>query len=387
MARAPGVLMTGARAPITLDLARRFHAAGWRVHVADSLPAHSTGSSRAVTQRHRLAPPRQALAAFAHDLSRIAREHAIDLLLPTCEEALYVAHVRPQLPAQLSVACSEFALMRQLHSKWEFLQLARDCGVGVPDSARVQILDEARDLCGHAPVVLKPEFSRFGTFVRVLPGGITATTPPLAGHGPWVAQQLVRGSEYCSYVVAMRGRLLAHAVYAPRYRLRRSASYYFDPVTRPALQAFAATLVGKLGYTGQIAFDWIIDDAGTPWVLECNPRGTSGVHLFAPHDPLPAALAGQREGVLTPGHGRAAMLGALMWLEALPRALLQGALPAWRVDMARADDVLAVPGDRAPLPMVVADLAAIAGTALRQRTSLRAAATADCEWDGDPLAP
>jgi predicted ATP-grasp superfamily ATP-dependent carboligase len=380
----PGVLLTGARAPVALDLARRFHAAGWRVHAADSLAAHSTGASRAVSQRHRIAAAHDT-AAFARDLARIAREHALELLVPTCEEAFHVAHVRPRLPAQLTVAVAELALLRQLHSKWEFLQLARGCGVGVPDSARVRTLAQARDWADGRAVVLKPEFSRFGTEVRLLPQGIDAATPELEGEQHWVVQQLLHGAEYCSYAVAARGRLLAHVAYAPRHRLRRSSSYYFDPVRLPALQAFAAALAAKTGYSGQLAFDWVVDGAGTPWVLECNPRGTSGVHLFAPHDPLPAALAGSGDGVIAPGHARAAMLAPLMWLDALPRALARGDLAGWRADLARADDVLAAPGDRAPLAWTGVDLAGFARIALRDRSSLRAASTADCAWDGAPL--
>ena len=40
------VLLTGARAPIALDLARQFAAAGWQVHTADSQPAHATSARR-----------------------------------------------------------------------------------------------------------------------------------------------------------------------------------------------------------------------------------------------------------------------------------------------------------------------------------------------------
>lgn len=387
MASRPGVLLTGARAPVALDLARRFHADGWRVHVADSLPAHSTGGSRAVAGRHRVASPRAAPAGFIADLVRIARAQAIDLLVPTCEEVFYIAHGRAGLPGALQVATSSFDTLRALHSKWAFLGLAQGLGAGVPASARVRTLEQARAWAGGRPVVLKPEFSRFGTEVQLLPQGIGDAQAPLDGQRDWVVQALLAGRECCSYAVAANGRLLAHAAYAPKHRLARSSSYYFAPVQEPAITAFTAALVARLGYTGQIAFDWIIDQAGTPWVLECNPRATSGAHLFAPGDRLPAALAGQDMPCFGPGHDRAAMLAALMWADALPRALARGRLAAWRADMAGADDVLMVPGDRRPGPATLQDLAAFAVGAVRGRCSLRAAATADCEWDGQALAP
>ena len=40
------LLLTGARAPVALDLARQFASAGWQVHTADSQPAHATATSR-----------------------------------------------------------------------------------------------------------------------------------------------------------------------------------------------------------------------------------------------------------------------------------------------------------------------------------------------------
>src|SRR6185503_21236723 len=107
------------------------------------------------------------------------------------------------------------------------------------------------------PLVLKPEFSRFGVHVRLYPQGVPAQAPPLAAHGPWVAQRFVAGTELCSYSVADRGRLLAHVAYAPRHRLGTSASYYFDPAESGAIRAVVERLVAQLDYTGQIAFDWI----------------------------------------------------------------------------------------------------------------------------------
>jgi hypothetical protein len=42
-----------------------------------------------------------------------------------------------------------------------------------------------------------------------------------------------------------------------------------------------ATLIAGLGgYHGFLAFDFIIDQDGTPWAIECNPRLTSGIHFL-----------------------------------------------------------------------------------------------------------
>jgi len=74
------------------------------------------------------------------------------------------------------------------------------------------------------------------------------------------------------------------------------------------------------------------------------------------------------------------MLGA-----GLAQALAQGRARAWLRDWRRADDVLSVPGDRAPPLGGLVDLGAYALSALRRGGSLREAATRDIEWDGEEL--
>lgn len=381
----PSVLILGGRAPAALDHARRFARRGWTVHVADSIPCRLSGWSRAVAGTVPLAPPRQAPAQFAADLSRAIAAHRIDLVLPTCEEVFHLSRHRSALPSQVRVLADDFDKLARLHSKWHFLGLAQGCGANVPESARVRSVQEAREWAAGAPLVLKPEFSRFGVHVRIHPEGLPADAPALAPMGHWVAQRFQAGRELCSYAVADRGRLLANAVYRPSYRLRGSSSYYFDAAPMAAIDGFVADFVRRLDFTGQIAFDWIIGDDGRATVIECNPRATSGLHLFAPGDDLPGALAGDGGEVLRPGPDRAAMIAPIMLSVGLASAVARGALPAWWRDWRRADDVVTAPGDAGPLPGALADLGSYARLARRQGCSLREAATRDIEWDGEPL--
>jgi hypothetical protein len=48
--------------------------------------------------------------------------------------------------------------------------------------------------------------------------------------------------------------------------------------------------VDATGWTGFVSFDFIVDDVGVPWALECNPRLTSGVHFFETDDIARAVL-------------------------------------------------------------------------------------------------
>ena len=377
-------LILGGRAPVALDHARRFASLGWRVHVADSVPCRLSGWSCAVAATVQLPPPRDEPQAFARSLARALAELRVDLLLPTCEEVFYVARHRERLPAATMVATDGFDKLRALHSKVEFLELARGCGVHVPDSAAVASVGEARDWARGRPLVLKPEFSRFGVHVRLHPSGLPNDAPELASLGRWVAQEYCAGEELCSYSVAFRGRVTAHVAYRPLYRMARSSSYYFDPVAEPAIRAFVEAFVAKTSYTGQISFDWIRRADGSFAVLECNPRAISGVHLFALDDDLPSALTGERP-LVESRPPQAAMLGGAMLTAGLAGALRAGRVDAWRRDYARARDVLAVAGDVRPLAGGVCDLGSHVLRALRRRCSVREAMTRDIEWDGEAL--
>jgi hypothetical protein len=381
------VLILGARAPVALDHARRFHRQGAQVFVADSLSCRLSSSSRSVRAAFALPPPRQAPREFAATLARIIQTHRIDLLLPTCEEVFYVSAARPELPRQCQVFAADFEQLRALHSKLRFQKLAVDCGARLPPSACVTSLAAARDWAAGRPLVLKPEYSRFGVHVRMYPQGMPSEAPTLPSLGDWVAQEYCAGRELCSYSIVHQGELRAHVAYEPRYRLARSSSYYFDPVDEPRIREFVTRFVHKIGFTGQISFDWIIDAANRLNVLECNPRAISGLHLFAETDALPSAIRGDGIGCVTPSQPAPRMIAAVMTGPGLVRALRAGTMPQWRRDYARARDVLWTPEDRLPSLGGILDLGAFAWTALRQGISVREAATRDIEWDGEAMTP
>ena len=379
------VLILGGRAPAALDLARRFASRDATVHVADSVPCRVSSWSRAVSGAHTIAPPRHALPQFAQDIARLIGTHGIDMVVPTCEEVFFLSRIRRQLPAACNVFSASFEQLRELHSKWRLLALARGCGAVVPASTCIDSLEAAREWAGGRAVVLKPEYSRFGVHVRLYPNGIPADAQRLPRLGRWVAQEFQRGRELCSYSVAVAGRLTAHVAYEPRYRLGNSSSYYFEAAQDAAIQRFVTEFVAKIRFTGQISFDWIRGDAGQVSVLECNPRTISGVHLFSDSDAVPDAMTGNNSSLVASTSAIPRMLAPVMLAAGLPLALRAGMLARWLNDWRRAKDVLTVAGDRKPLLGAAWDLASFAAIAASHRSSLREASTRDIEWDGEDL--
>lgn len=381
----PNVLILGGRAPAALDHARRFAHQGWSVTIGDSIACRISGWSRAVTRTVTLPSARFASRAYVAALCDTMRDHRIDLVVPTCEEVFFLSRYRSSLPATVRITVDAFETMDVLHSKWRFLQAAQGCGAVVPESACVDTLEQAREWAGTDAVVLKPEYSRFGVHVRLYPEGIAKHAKPFDLPGRWVAQRFCHGRELCSYSVVDRGRLLAHVSYRPSYRLKASSSFLFDRHESPRIRAFVENFARKMDYTGQLSFDWIESDNGDIQVLECNPRAISGVHLFGLDDALPAALAGTADTCAIPSDSEPRMIAAVMLCAGGVQALRTRQLGRWWRDLRRARDVIVTSGDARPLFGGMLDMASYAGLALRDRCSLRQAATCDTAWDGERL--
>ena len=65
------ILITGGRAPVSLELVRQMSYAGKKVFVADSAPCYLTSSSRLIEKSFQLPRPRQSPLEFVDALERI----------------------------------------------------------------------------------------------------------------------------------------------------------------------------------------------------------------------------------------------------------------------------------------------------------------------------
>ncbi|CAM5772763.1 hypothetical protein LMIY3S_03952 [Labrys miyagiensis] len=369
------LLVTGARAPVAVDIARLLRKAGHRVHVADSGSFDLAGAVDGV-RPHRLPPARTQAAAFGRAVATLVAREGIDRVIPTCEEVFYLAAARDQ-GHDIPLFAPGLAVLRRLHDKHAFIALADDLGLPVPWTRRLESRDEAMALAREAEdLVFKPVYSRFGT--QTLVGQPPDRLAPTRER-PWVAQERLRGEELCLYATAREGRLTAFCAYRPLYRLGKASSFYFEPAAASDGEALARRIVQALAYDGQIAFDAIRVPDGRLIPIECNPRATSGVHLMADGTGFPACLTGEADGVIATPSGRPAMLRLAMVLIALPQMRL-GGIGTWRRDVARARDVLAGLNGR-----VLAVLARQGIESVCRGIALRAVATHDIEWDGEPI--
>ena len=117
-------------------------------------------------------------------------------------------------------------------------------------------------------------------------------------------QQYVAGRPCTRAVVCWQGKVLAGVTVDVLATLHEFGPSTVAKVThRPDVAAAAEKIVAKLGLTGFLGFDFIVDVANNSWFLEMNPRATPTCHICTVNDDLPSSLFAQVTG-MKPNDGR-----------------------------------------------------------------------------------
>ncbi len=358
------ILITGARAPVALELARSFHAQKHRVILADSLCMPISRWSNTVDHYYVLPSPRYQAAAFEAALQRIIDTEKVTQLIPTCEEAFYIALFQNQLAC--NIWCSEPKLMNQLHNKFTFTQFAKDFFT-IPET---YVLTNFRHWQNSVDYVFKPIYSRFAS--QVIVNQTLSETHFTESEKPhWIAQRRILGNEFCVYSIWDAGRLKAYAAYHPLHRVGKGAGVFFEPVSYPTVYEQVLAFGKAISFTGQLCFDVIADETGTPYVIECNPRGTSGAHLI--NQRLAAAFL-QPNSLELQDSSEYTLKYALLFLK-------PWLLATRRIQQAK--DVIFRRNDPLPFLLQPLSLLEITYQMAKNRMNWLAATTRDIEWNGD----
>ncbi len=263
------MLITGARSFAALDLSRSLANAGVRVVCTDSMDKSLCRYSGKVSRFYKTASPAFAYETFVSDLQKIIEKEQIDLIIPTCEEIFYLAKAKDRLPTALF--SESFECLEILHNKWKFYQLLSKLGFSTPET-----MLWAKGSSTPGKWILKPIYSRFAANVKVVNG----TWPAWEDNpsNPWIAQRFIEGEKLCSYSICHQSRVTASCVYKVLHSMGIGSAICFQTILAPDVDEFIQKFVAEMNFTGQIAFDFIRGDK--LYCLECNPRATSGIHLF-----------------------------------------------------------------------------------------------------------
>jgi len=308
------VLISGGKMTKALALARSFHGAGHRVVLVEQSKYWLTGHrfSRAV-DRFRTVPKPDA-PEYAEALLSIVEQEGVDVYVPVCSPVAswYDAKAAEVLSGHCEVMSCDAEMVRRLDDKFEFTLLAESLGLPVPDAHRItrpeQVMefDFAARRSADSPArsyVLKsipydpvhrldltelprPTERDTAEFVRGL---------PISDDKPWIMQEFVRGQEYCTHSTVRDGVVQLHGCC-------ESSAFQINyaMVDKPRIEEWVRTFVGAFGLTGQVSFDFIEADDGTPYAIECNPRTHSAITMFHDHPGVAAAYLESQHQMVEP---------------------------------------------------------------------------------------
>lgn len=391
------VLLTGARAPVTLDLARSFSHQKIKVITAESLPYPLSRRSNSISKNYQVTAPNQNHQKYIEDLISIILREKVSLLIPTCEEAFHIAMAKTQLERHTRVLVSDSDLLQMLHSKFNFNALAKNLNFKMPETHRVTNTDDANKAIQKLTikqnkVVLKPEYSRFAAKTLILTEEKALQQLPtlsLSNGVPWVIQECLEGPEYCTYSYADQGQLLAHVTYDHAFTAGRGAGICFKAIRHAAIENWVLDFVKKTNFTGQISFDFIETSPGIVMPLECNPRATSGLHLIANRPDFIQALirpemTKETSGLkmIRPIEGQEAQIRLAMLVYGLAGIRsLKSALDWFRI-FVRSREVIFSFNDPLPFFDQFYTFYKLTGLAKSKGVSPLEASTLDIEWNG-----
>lgn len=308
------ILLTNGRFPVSIDLARQLHLAHHNVYVVDPMHYHVCKFSRVVRKSYHVSAPHSDSAGYIVGVKNAILDSKIDLVIPIHEEIFYLAGCQEDEILRRLLA-PPFATLVMLHNKWEFSQFLLRIGLDTPAATLCRSIEDVRALDASKELALKPVFGRACSNVHhLVPGKPRPASVAISADNHYIAQDWIHGARFCSYSVLRNGVIRAFAVYPVQDTIDGSSAVFFTSISHALIRAYVERLAAALPHvTGQLALDFI-ETPSRLVAIECNPRATSGIHLFSRTPNLARVLTNPGQSAeARPGHTRQLMPGMLMW--------------------------------------------------------------------------
>lgn len=365
------ILITGGRAPVALEWARLLMKQGHQVYLSDCCQFPLGRFVSSIHKYIETVSPNSDPEKYKEQMISLLKKNKIEMLIPTCEEIFHLAKIKHLFTDTNCLIC-DTNLLLQLHDKKQvFDVLANLPGIKLPKTVKITSI-ESIDLSWES--ILKPVFCRFGEQIIRNIKAINMSEINISTHQPWVQQQKIIGQALCNYALFDQGKLIAHQVYKPDYCVNHSAATYFQPIENKNITIFMNAFAKQHHFHGQISFDFI-EHQGDCYVIECNPRATSGLHLmserlFWPNTPQVKSLQ----------TSQAQHVGLSMLIAGGIRPFFKRA--TWS-DYQKGKNVLK--NQHYPLRpwALILSGGELFLKSLRQQQSLAATSTKDIEWNGE----
>ncbi|WP_104400399.1 carboxylate--amine ligase [Vibrio penaeicida] len=370
-------LVTGARAPVAFEWAQALLKQGHQVYLSDCTRFPLARYTKGVSGYIKTPAPKTDFDGYRAAILEAIDRFDIQVVIPTCEEVFYLARFIDERP-NVNGFMPPSDLLYTLHNKKDVFGLLEHLpSVKIPST---RLITNKKQIDIDSNSILKPIHSRFGTEVIREVNTDAVSSIEVSKQYPWVQQQKLSGASLCLYAIFEHGKLIVHQCYFPKYCLNHSAATYFEPTEDARVSQFIEAFGIKHNYHGQVSFDFM-EHKGDIYVIECNPRATSGLHLIG--DLLlwnKDEFTSKRSSSLNSLKVSAKHLGGVMLICDGWKSLFKK--KSWRDFLSTPSTI---PVSQIPIAVCGFPLGAIEliYNAKKQKLSLSAATTFDIEWNGE----
>lgn len=265
------VLITCIRAPISIEWIKICKQEGYRVIGVDSLE-YPIGKNYKGSEYVQVPSPKLDFQNYKIEMEKLFLQ--CDLVIPNCEDIFFLIDLYEDNKNKINFFLPNKQLLFDLHDKYKFQSLLNN-HIKIP---KTTLITKKEDISIDKNTILKPVYSRFGRDVIMDISKTTIKSIEVSDKIKWVQQEKIVGFPISNYAVCENGKVIEHSIYLPRYLLNKAASTYFEKYKEERIEEFMKVFVKDNNYNGQIAFDFI-DNGKDIYILECNPRATSGLHI------------------------------------------------------------------------------------------------------------
>lgn len=361
------ILITGARAPVAIQMIRSLKKEGHRIFITDSTHLVIAKKSRDIVDFFQTPAPNENIEAYIFALQAIVEKVDIDWIIPLCEEVFYIATYKDRFKTHVFVDC--FGKLQMMHHKGEFCDWMIAHGFHAPTSAFVTNQQELQTFVKASKkesFILKKAYSRFANGTKRM------TKEEVIGHTdfPVVIQEFIIGREWCTYSIAVEDGVTT-AIYPSDIHYHDGATIYYENTRYEQLEQIVEQIIQQLDWYGQIAFDVIeCKESKRLYFIECNPRATSGACFIDGAAWFGKTMSQAGAFQLTP-------LMLLKWVRRPNRSLFR--------KIKKAKDLF---GFSDGIGLYLAQFQVMIGwffTARKLNCSMSEATTKDIEWNGETL--
>lgn len=296
-----------------LAIARAFHKEGHDVVAADFEPNGIPVCgrfSRAVRKFYRLPQESRNEAgesSYVTALLSIVRKEKIDLWV-SCSgvaSALEDAKAAEAVEKETNCKAIQFGMDMTaiLHEKYSFNENTRKLGLNTPKTHLIASIEDALEILNtvkttdNIKYIMKPvgvdDTARADMTLLPRPSAsktrshVTRLNP--SSTRPFVLQQFIKGPEYCTHSIVIRGKVMLFTACPSADMLMHYQSLPTDSPLFQVMFEYTKTYAEKMGkaMTGQFSMDFLIDETTGDgkleekiYPIECNPRAHTAVVLF-----------------------------------------------------------------------------------------------------------